>query len=112
MPDSCCAIGCTNRRGDKPGLCFYRIPSDKENSEADMQSFQEMGPGNLHSIHVCAVTISSKVPNLMTRCPLIGFHLSSLTPATKRRKREKDMESLSHHFYFGHREKSFGCQCP
>ncbi|KAG5285277.1 hypothetical protein AALO_G00001520 [Alosa alosa] len=87
MPDSCCAIGCTNRRGDKPGLCFYRIPSDKENSErrqlriqADVQSFQEMGPGNLHSIHICAVTISSKVPNLLTHCPLIGFHLSSLTP--------------------------------
>ena len=33
MPDSCCAIGCTNRRGDKPGLCFYRIPSEKENPE-------------------------------------------------------------------------------
>ena len=33
MPDSCCAIGCTNRRGGKPGLCFYRIPSDKENPE-------------------------------------------------------------------------------
>uniref|UniRef100_A0A8D0A4I1 THAP-type domain-containing protein n=1 Tax=Sander lucioperca TaxID=283035 RepID=A0A8D0A4I1_SANLU len=33
MPDSCWAIGCTNRRGEKPGLCFYRIPSDKENPE-------------------------------------------------------------------------------
>ena len=33
MPDSCCAIGCTHRRGDKPGLCFYRIPSEKENPE-------------------------------------------------------------------------------
>src|SRR4029434_10755017 len=25
MPDSCCSVGCSNRRGDKPGLCFYRI---------------------------------------------------------------------------------------
>jgi hypothetical protein len=33
LVDSCCAIGCTNRRGDKPGLCFYRIPSEKENPE-------------------------------------------------------------------------------
>uniref|UniRef100_A0A665T228 THAP-type domain-containing protein n=1 Tax=Echeneis naucrates TaxID=173247 RepID=A0A665T228_ECHNA len=29
MPDSCCAIGCTNRQGD-----FYRIPSEKENPES------------------------------------------------------------------------------
>src|SRR4029434_9105365 len=25
MLDSCCSVGCSNRRGDKPGLCFYRI---------------------------------------------------------------------------------------
>uniref|UniRef100_A0A667X844 THAP-type domain-containing protein n=1 Tax=Myripristis murdjan TaxID=586833 RepID=A0A667X844_9TELE len=33
MPDSCCAVGCTNRRREKPGLCFYRIPSFKDNPE-------------------------------------------------------------------------------
>ena len=27
------AIGCTYRLGDKPGMCFYRIPSEKENKE-------------------------------------------------------------------------------
>ena len=32
MPDSCCSIRCSNRRGDKPGgLCFFRISSNKEN---------------------------------------------------------------------------------
>ena len=36
MLDSCCAIGCTNCTGDKPGLCFYRIPSDKENIETEL----------------------------------------------------------------------------
>ena len=68
MPDSCCAIGCTNSRGVKPGLCFYRIPSDKNRESREkttmdtgVQPFQGMGLGNLHSIHVCAVIISSKV---------------------------------------------------
>ena len=34
MPDSCCAVGCTNRRrkGDK-SLSFYRIPSSSDNEE-------------------------------------------------------------------------------
>ena len=36
MPDSCCSIGCSNRRGDKPGLCFFRISSDKENPEEEI----------------------------------------------------------------------------
>lgn len=30
MPDSCCSFGCTNRRGDKTGVCFYRIPAEQE----------------------------------------------------------------------------------
>src|SRR4029434_2995051 len=25
MLDSCCSVGCSNRRGDKPGFCFYCI---------------------------------------------------------------------------------------
>lgn len=28
MPDTCCAVGCTNRR-IKGGIPFYRIPSKK-----------------------------------------------------------------------------------
>ena len=28
MPDTCCAVGCTNRR-EKNGLPFYRIPTKK-----------------------------------------------------------------------------------
>ena len=31
-PYSCCAISCTNRRGEKPGLCFHRILSEKKTS--------------------------------------------------------------------------------
>lgn len=26
MPDSCCALGCSNRRSTKSHLSFYRIP--------------------------------------------------------------------------------------
>lgn len=26
MPDSCCAVDCTNMRGKEKKLCFYRIP--------------------------------------------------------------------------------------
>ena len=27
MPDTCCAVGCTNRRSDKESRPFYRFPS-------------------------------------------------------------------------------------
>ncbi|XP_041847555.1 uncharacterized protein LOC121643965 isoform X1 [Melanotaenia boesemani] len=30
MVISCCAVGCTNRQGHKPGISFYRIPKNPE----------------------------------------------------------------------------------
>ena len=30
MPDTCCAVGCQNRRNkNKPEVCFHKFPSDK-----------------------------------------------------------------------------------
>ena len=29
MPDSCCAVGCANRRKGKSSVKFFRIPSEK-----------------------------------------------------------------------------------
>ncbi|XP_061150547.1 zinc finger protein 771-like isoform X1 [Syngnathus typhle] len=28
MPETCCVVGCSNRRGDKPNLSFYRFPAN------------------------------------------------------------------------------------
>ncbi|KAF4110760.1 hypothetical protein G5714_007791 [Onychostoma macrolepis] len=53
--------------------------------------------GSEQSTLVFAVNTSSKMPNLMTCCPLTGFHQSSHTPATKKRKREKDLERYEQH---------------
>ncbi|XP_010785928.1 THAP domain-containing protein 11-like isoform X2 [Notothenia coriiceps] len=33
MVDNCCAPGCTNRRGKKKGVSYYRIPKDAERRE-------------------------------------------------------------------------------
>ena len=30
MPETCCAVGCSNRRGRKEGLSFHRFPEDEE----------------------------------------------------------------------------------
>ena len=30
MPDSCCAVGCANRRKEKSSVEFFRIPSEKQ----------------------------------------------------------------------------------
>ena len=29
MPNACCAVGCTNRKGGSSNLIFYRIPPKK-----------------------------------------------------------------------------------
>ena len=30
MPDTCCTVGCQNKRNtNNPEVCFYRFPSDK-----------------------------------------------------------------------------------
>ena len=29
MPDSCCAVGCANRRKENSSVKFFRIPSEK-----------------------------------------------------------------------------------
>ncbi|KAG5284761.1 hypothetical protein AALO_G00030180 [Alosa alosa] len=82
---------------------------------SDVKSFQEMGPGNLHSIGPTRLCSDHFIKGAKSDDPLSPDWVPSVfshTPATKRGKREKDMESLSHHFYFGHREKSFSGQCP
>uniref|UniRef100_UPI003AABDEE4 uncharacterized protein n=1 Tax=Centroberyx gerrardi TaxID=166262 RepID=UPI003AABDEE4 len=100
MLDSCCSIGCTNRQGDKPGLCFYRIPSKKENPER-------------RRLWICAIRRASVRPSKYTRLcnehfikgtksddPLSPDWVPSVfshTPATKKRKREKDMERYEQH---------------
>ena len=30
MPETCCAVGYSNRRGRKEGLSFHRFPEDEE----------------------------------------------------------------------------------
>ena len=35
MPDSCCAIRCTNRRGNVPALCLHRSLKKKKQKEGD-----------------------------------------------------------------------------
>ena len=32
MPNSCCAVGCTNRKTGRPELTFYSFPSSKKNA--------------------------------------------------------------------------------
>uniref|UniRef100_A0A8D0CPL0 THAP-type domain-containing protein n=1 Tax=Sander lucioperca TaxID=283035 RepID=A0A8D0CPL0_SANLU len=102
MPDSCCAIGCTNHRGEKPGLCFYRIPSDKENPERRQLWIQAIrratvsGNGTWQPsqyTRLCSDHFikGAKSDDLLSPdwVPSVFSH----TPVTKKRKREKDMES-------------------
>ncbi|XP_067102000.1 THAP domain-containing protein 1-like [Osmerus mordax] len=110
MPDSCCAIGCTNRRGGKPGLCFYRIPSDKENPERRRLWICAIIKRNVTShsgegkqwqpskyTRICSEHFikgaKSDDPLSPDWVPSIFTH----SPAIKKRKREKDMERYEQH---------------
>ncbi|XP_051502433.1 THAP domain-containing protein 1-like [Myxocyprinus asiaticus] len=107
MPDSCCSIGCNNQRGDKPGLCFYRIPSEKENPErrrlwicairhtsipGEGKEWQPSKYTRLCSEHFIK---GAKSDDLLSPdwVPSVFSH----TPTTKKRKREKDMKRYEQH---------------
>ncbi|XP_045900641.1 THAP domain-containing protein 1-like [Micropterus dolomieu] len=109
MPDSCCAVGCTNRRGDKPGLCFYRIPSDKENPErrrlwicaikrnitsvsGEGKQWQPSKYTRICNEHFIQGTKSDD-PLSPDWVPSIFTH----TPAIKKRKRKKDTKRYEQH---------------
>nr|XP_055046211.1 THAP domain-containing protein 1-like [Misgurnus anguillicaudatus] len=102
MPDSCCSVGCTNRRGNKPGLCFYRIPSEKENPErrrlwicaikrafvtAEGKEWQPSKYTRLCSEHFIKGAKSDD-PSSPDWVPSVFLP----TTATKKRKRTKDVE--------------------
>ncbi|XP_037650709.1 uncharacterized protein LOC119503167 [Sebastes umbrosus] len=107
MPDSCCAVGCTNRRGNKPGLCFYRIPSERDNLERRRWWIsairRDSVPGESKQWQPSKYTricnehfingAKSDDPLSPDWVPSVFSH----TPATKKRKRERDMERYDHH---------------
>ena len=37
MPDSCCAVGCTNHRSKESTLKFYRIPLGSDNKSLELR---------------------------------------------------------------------------
>ena len=87
MPDSCCASGCTNFRGDNPGLCFYRILSDKKNIErtrlwigaikCKATSVSREGIQWQPNIHVFAANTSSKLSTSKVKHKYINYCIFS-----------------------------------
>lgn len=102
MPDSCCSVGCTNRRGDKPGLCFYRIPSERENPErrrswicAIRRAFlpeegKEWQPSKY--TRLCSEHFIKGAKSDDPSSPDWVPSVFSQSPVTKKRKRKKDVE--------------------
>ncbi|KAK0153090.1 hypothetical protein N1851_005224 [Merluccius polli] len=93
MPDSCCSIGCANRRGDRPGLCLYRIPSEKENPERRLWICAIRRADVLGQNEFAKECAKSDDPLSPDWVPSIFPH----TPATKKRKKEHDMERYQQH---------------
>ena len=40
MPNSCCAVGCSNRKSKRPDLTFYRIPKDAKRKKLWVQAIK------------------------------------------------------------------------
>ncbi|XP_054480177.1 peroxynitrite isomerase THAP4-like [Anoplopoma fimbria] len=98
MPDSCCAVGCTNRRGNKPGLCFYRIPSEREHPERRALWICAIKRGKGKQWQPSKYTrICSEhfVKGAKSDIPISPDWVPSVfTPATKKRKREKQHSGM------------------
>ncbi|XP_041129111.1 THAP domain-containing protein 1-like [Polyodon spathula] len=104
MPDVCCAVGCTNRRGKQFRVSFYRIPAEPDrrakwisaiNRVAKTDSRNPKSKTDWTPTQYTRLCSEHFIKGKKSDNPLSPDYVPSIfnhTPSTRKNKRARDME--------------------